>query len=160
MSSNALRGVLAEYIVATALGAAASTRIEWDSVDIRTPEQRSVEVKSTAYLQSWAQTRPSAPSFDIAPKGAWDPETNKTSTQKRRHADVYVFCLLHHQNKQTLAPLDVDQWTFYVLPTRILDERIPHQKTITPSRLQRLDPLQADFAGLATAVAACAEDAR
>ncbi|QWQ42619.1 hypothetical protein KME66_17615 [Streptomyces sp. YPW6] len=160
VSNNALRGVLAEYIVAMALGAAAGTRIGWDAVDIRTSEQWSVEVKSTAYLQSWTQARPSAPSFDIEPKGSWDPETNTTSTEKRRHADVYVFCLLHHQNKLTLDPLDLGQWTFFVLPTRVLNDRHPHQKTITPSSLQRLDPLQVDFAGLAKAVALCAEDTR
>ncbi|MFF0568266.1 hypothetical protein ACFYT7_11485 [Streptomyces sp. NPDC004041] len=160
VSNNALRGVLAEYIVAMALGAAAGTRIGWDAVDIRTSEQWSVEVKSTAYLQSWTQARPSAASFDIEPKGSWDPETNTTSTEKRRHADVYVFCLLHHQNKLTLDPLDLGQWTFFVLPTRVLNDRHPHQKTITPSSLQRLDPLQVDFAGLAKAVALCAEDTR
>ncbi|MFH8292587.1 hypothetical protein [Streptomyces sp. NPDC018059] len=160
VTNNALRGVLAEYIVATALGAATGTRIGWDSVDIRTPEQWSVEVKSTAYLQSWTQARPSAPSFDIGPKGSWDPKTNKTSAERRRHADVYVFCLLHHQDKQTLDPLDLDQWTFYVLPARVLDEQCPHQQTIRPSSLQRLNPLQVDFAGLAKAVAMCAEGTR
>lgn len=57
LANNTMRGVLAEYLVATALDAAAGTRTEWDTVDIRTPDKWRVEVKSAAYLQSWAQPR-------------------------------------------------------------------------------------------------------
>lgn len=77
-----------------------------------------------------------------------------------RRSDVYVFCLLHHQDKQTLDPLDLDQWTFYVLPTRVLDERCPVQKTIRLSSLKRLSPLKTDFSGLPKAVATCVEGRR
>lgn len=77
-----------------------------------------------------------------------------------RRSDVYVFCLLHHQDKQTLDPLYLDQWTFYVLPTQVLDERCQIQKTITLSSLERLSPLKTDFTGLPKAVSACVEDTR
>lgn len=56
LANNTMRGLLAEYLVATALGAAAGTRTEWDTVDIRTSDGWRVEVKSTAYLQSWGAT--------------------------------------------------------------------------------------------------------
>ncbi|GAA1154144.1 hypothetical protein GCM10009654_07100 [Streptomyces hebeiensis] len=158
--NNTMRGVLAEYLVATALGAATSTRTEWDTVDIRTPEEWRVEVKSAAYLQSWAQLQLSEIAFSIAPASGWDARTGLTSADVLRRSDVYVFCLLHHQDKQTLDPLDLDQWTFYVLPTRLLDERCPRQKTIGLSSLKLLDPLKTDFAGLQKAVAMCAEGAR
>ncbi|EMF52975.1 MULTISPECIES: hypothetical protein [Streptomyces] len=157
LANNTMRGVLAEYLVATALGAAAGTRTEWDTVDIRTPEGWRVEVKSTAYLQSWAQSGASKVQFGIAPAAGWDAETGTTSAEVLRRSDVYVFCLLHHQDKQTLDPLDLGQWTFYVLPTRVLDERCPGQKSIRPSSLKRLNPLETDFTGLQKAVAACAE---
>ncbi|GEC07160.1 hypothetical protein SSP24_48150 [Streptomyces spinoverrucosus] len=160
LANNTMRGVLAEYLVATALGATAGTRTEWDTVDIRTPEKWRVEVKSSAYLQSWAQSQPSEISFSIAPASGWDAQTGTTSADVLRRSDVYVFCLLHHQDKQTLDPLDLDQWTFYVLPTRLLDERCPNQKTIRLSRLERLNPLKTDFTGLQKAVATCAEGAR
>ncbi|MFI1307624.1 hypothetical protein [Streptomyces sioyaensis] len=158
LANNTMRGVLAEYLVATALGAATGTRSEWDTVDIRTPDDLRVEVKSAAYLQSWAQPQLSKISFSIAPASGWDAQTGKTSTDVLRRSDVYVFCLLHHQGKQTLDPLDLDQWTFYVLPTRVLDERCPSQKTIRLSPLQRLSPLETDFTGLQKAVTTCAEE--
>ncbi|MEW1776452.1 hypothetical protein [Streptomyces sp. NPDC086777] len=161
LANNTMRGVLAEYLVATALGAAIGTRTEWDTVDIRTPEKWRVEVKSAAYLQSWAQPRPSKIEFSIAPASGWDAQTGVTSAEVMRRSDVYVFCLLHHQDKQTLDPLDLDQWTFYVLPTRVLDERCPTQRSIRLSSLiERLSPLKTDFAGLPKAVSACAEGMR
>ncbi|RPK61828.1 hypothetical protein EES43_14965 [Streptomyces sp. ADI96-02] len=72
---STMRGVLAEYIVDTALGSVDSTRVEWDTVDVRTPEGCRVEVKSAAYLQSWAQKALSKISFSIAPATGWDAST-------------------------------------------------------------------------------------
>lgn len=158
LANNTMRGILAEYVVSTALGAGTDTRIEWDTVDIRTPEGWHVEVKSAAYLQSWAQGQLSEITFSIAPASGWDTLTGTTSAEVRRRSDVYAFCLLHHQDKQSLDPLDLDQWTFYALPTRVLDERCPTQKSIRLSSLKRLDPLETDFAGLRQAIAVCAED--
>ncbi|WP_431043071.1 hypothetical protein ACQUSR_15045 [Streptomyces sp. P1-3] len=160
LANNTMRGVLAEYLVATALDTAAGTRTEWDTVDIRTSEEWHVEVKSAAYLQSWAQSQLSEISFSIAPAAGWDTQTGTTSAEVLRRSDVYVFCLLHHQDKQTLDPLDLDQWTFYVLPTRVLDERCASQKTVRLSSLERLSPLKTDFTGLQKAVATCAEGSR
>ncbi|MFE4337328.1 hypothetical protein ACFRQM_51035 [Streptomyces sp. NPDC056831] len=157
LAGNTMRGVLAEYLVATALGAATGTRTAWDTVDIRTPEKWRIEVKSAAYLQSWAQPKPSRVSFGIAPASGWDAHTGTSSAEVLRRSDVYVFCLLHHQDKQTLNLLDLDQWTFYVLSTQVLDEHCPTQKSLSLSSLERLGPLRTDFAGLPKAVATCAE---
>ena len=156
-AGNTVRGVLAEYLVATALGAEVEARREWDAVDIRTPQGWTVEVKLSAYLQSWAQDKPSKVDFGIAPSAAWDARTNTRSDDVRRHADVYVFCLLHHRDKRTLDPLDLAQWTFYVLPTRALNERHPAQKKIGLFSLHRLSPARTDYAGLAEAAATAAE---
>ena len=55
--SNATRGVLAEYIVARALGIPVDTKVrnEWSAYDLKTPDGVTVQVKSAAYIQSWAQ---------------------------------------------------------------------------------------------------------
>ncbi|MGV9313956.1 hypothetical protein ACWDR0_17465 [Streptomyces sp. NPDC003691] len=155
LAGNTMRGVLAEYIVGTALGSVGGTRVEWDTVDIRTPEGCRVEVKSAAYLQSWEQKALSKISFSIAPATGWDASTGTMSSEVLRRSDVYVFCLLHHQDKRTLDPLDLTQWTFYVLPTQVLDERCPSQKTISLAGLQRLETVRTGFSGLAEAVAGC-----
>jgi hypothetical protein len=145
VAGNALRGVLAEYLVACALGVESGTRTEWDAYDIRTRQGVKVEVKSAAYLQSWRQTKLSTITFGIQPAFGWDAKTGESGTERKRNADVYVFALLKHQDKATLNPLDIDQWDFYVLPAAILDERVPTQKRISLGILLSLPHTKAEF---------------
>ena len=74
--NNALRGVLAEYIVALDLDCEKGIRKEWDAYDLLTPGGVKVEVKSASYLQSWEQEKHSVISFGIRPTYGWDAETN------------------------------------------------------------------------------------
>ncbi|HEU0302863.1 MAG TPA: hypothetical protein VFR37_25600 [Longimicrobium sp.] len=149
---NVLRSRLAEYLVARALGLAAGCRVEWDACDLRGPDGLTIEVKSAAYVQSWAQTRASRIVFGIQPAYGWDAATNTSLDERCRSAGVYVFCLLHHADAATLDPLDLDQWTFYVLSTAVLDQKLPQQKTITLSALRTLEPIECGYDGLAGAV--------
>ncbi len=148
---NAMRGILAEYLVACDLGLTEVMRVEWDAYDLVTKQGIKVEVKSAAYLQSWHQKQLSAIGFDIRPTTGWDAGTNTTSITRRRQADVYVFALLKHQDKATLDPLNVEQWDFFILPASVLDSKMPSQKRISLTTLQRLGPRKARF-GEITAV--------
>ena len=121
--SNAQRGILAEYIVGCDLGVTGDVRSEWDAFDLTMADTK-VEVKSAAYLQSWHQNRLSDIGFSIAPSKAWNADSNSFEETSRRQADVYVFCLLSHQDKKTVDPLDLDQWRFFVLPTSHLDQEL------------------------------------
>ncbi len=70
--NNTTRGLLADFLVARALGLQEhEIRREWDAYDLVTPEGMRVEVKSAAYVQSWAQTRPSATSLRVRKTRAW-----------------------------------------------------------------------------------------
>ena len=40
----------------------------------------------------------------------------------QRYSDVYVLYLLHPEIKQTVDPLNLEQWEFYVFPTKYLNE--------------------------------------
>ena len=62
---------------------------------------------------------------------------------------MYVFCLLHYQDKMTVDPLDMDQWTFFLLPTSVLDEKFPVQKSIGLASLLKMNPLHVTYNGLA-----------
>lgn len=147
-----MRGLVAEFLVARALETVSSARVEWDAVDVVTPDGIKVEVKSSAWLQSWHQDRLSAIGFGIAPTAAWEPKTNRFETERKRQADVYVFCLLDHKDKQTVDPLDVDQWRFSVLPTRELDRRCRVQKRISLATLLHMEPTEATWVELAQTV--------
>jgi hypothetical protein len=150
--SNALRGMLAEYIVACDLGLDAGTRKEWDAYDLRTPDGIKIEVKSAAYLQSWKQNQLSKIYFDIRPTYGWDATTNTFSTERKRQADIYIFSILKHTLKSTLDPLNLDQWDFYVLPGTVLDQKMPDQKTITLAMLLRFNPVKAEFGKIKEAI--------
>ena len=110
--SNAQRGILAEFLVGSALQMTDRVRREWDAYDVRTPSGLTVEVKNSAYIQSWSQTDYSPIQFDIAPKKSWDAKENKTDAVSRRSADVYVFSLLAHRDQNSIDPLNVNQWKF------------------------------------------------
>ena len=150
--SNTMRGVLAEFIVACDLGVADKVRTEWDSYDLRTPSGSTVEVKSAAYCQSWSQKRYSDIRFSIAPTRRWNAETNQLSGERKRQADAYVFALLHHKDKMTIDPLNLDQWTFYVLATAQLNRLYPERKALTLNVLLEANPVKTDFGGIGKSI--------
>jgi len=150
--SNATRGVLAEYLVASALGLNHGVRNEWDAYDLTTEVGVKIEVKSAAYVQSWYQRKLSDIAFTIKPTFGWDSETNRQAKEKKRQADVYVFCLLHHKDQDTINPMDLSQWTFYVISKERLEQACPERKSITLSKLKKLGPRTCDFDGLKRAI--------
>ena len=113
LRTNNIRGYLAEYLVARAVGAE-SLRVEWDPWDVTAPDGTKIEVKSSGFLQAWAQSRLSSPKFQVRPAYAYDPEVNSRSQVQDFNADVYVFCLHTAKTHEEYNPLAVSQWSFYV----------------------------------------------
>ncbi len=136
---NTNRGVLAEFIVAEALGVTEQARIEWDAVDVRYGD-RSIEVKSAAYCQSWEQSSPSPIRFDIAEKMSWHADSNTSDEQSNRSADCYVFCLYAEEDRASARRnvLDTNCWRFYVVPTSKLDLSFGTQKGVALSRIEEI----------------------
>jgi hypothetical protein len=152
LANNVLRGVLAEYIVAKALGIETDVRRSWEPYDLITPSGIKIEVKSAAYLQSWYHKKYSTISFGIKPTRAYDADTNKFADEIKRQAQVYVFCLLKHKDKNTLNPLDLDQWDFYILAASILNEKYSAQNSIGLAGLLKLNPCKASYDQIARCV--------
>lgn len=146
--SNTTRGLLAEFIVARALGATEEVRETWDPYDVRTPDGIAVEVKSSAYVQSWHQSKKSIIKFDIPPTKAWDNDNGTYASESKRQAAVYVFAVLKEDDQARLDPLDLDQWAFYVIATRTLGHARPGQKSIVLNSLKRAGAVRCDHAGL------------
>lgn len=118
--NNTMRGALAEFIVASALSLnTEESREDWNEFDLLYGKTK-IEVKASGYIQSWNEPgKLSAPSFDIAPKYAWN---NAAITERTRKADVYVFCLHNHKDNKTANPTRLEQWSFYVLATYKIDK--------------------------------------
>lgn len=131
---NNVRGYLAEWLVAKAVGAT-TPRVEWDAYDVLSPDDIRIEVKASAYVQAWNQTAPSSISFTGLYTKTWTPETGYSETAGY-NADVYVFCVQTAKSTDEYDALDVGQWEFYVAPAIQLVEL--GQKSMGLRTVQRI----------------------
>ena len=151
---NTQRGVMAEFLVYSSIRSTPDSQMRenWLPFDVTSPSGRRIEVKSAAYIQAWtpenifAQVR-----FDIGKKLAWDNATASYASEAKRNCDLYVFCLFTAMTKD-VSLLNLDYWDFYVLPTSVLNEKLPNQKSIAFSALQKLNPVKTDYAGLGAVI--------
>ena len=138
--SNATRGKFAEFIIASAmeLDLTGELRSDWGEYDLMAWELGGIkiEVKSSSYLQSWEQRYYSNINFSIKKHG-------KTSISKEKNifyrpSDVYVFCLLKHKDKKTVNPLNMNQWSFYVLSTKTINTVFKEKSSISLNSLEKI----------------------
>lgn len=136
--NNTDRGAFAEFIVAKSIGADEKVRTDWREFDMITESGKiKIEVKSASYIQAWEQSIFSTIRFSIKKTRHWHSGTN-TYSESKRHADVYVFCLLKHKDQKTLDPLRMEQWQFYVVKTAILNEKYENKTSISLNDLEKL----------------------
>ncbi len=154
--NNTTRGTMMEVVVAEAMGCRKEgLQRDWHAYDIKTADGTKIEVKTSAYIQTWKQNKYSSPSFGISPTKGWDADTNTYCDKEKRHADVYVFCLLHHKDKASIDPLNLDQWTFFIVPTKALNEERGDKKTISPHQLRKMNALEVGYGGIKAGIAEC-----
>lgn len=134
---NANRGMLAQFLVAKVLQDPRPRDDGWGDFDVLSAEGIKVEVKSSGYLQSWRQSRPSNIVFSGLKGRSWTPETGRSPHPEFR-ADVYVFAVHTCQTPDTYDPLDIRSWEFFVLPVRKVREL--GQNSIQLSRLGTIAP--------------------
>lgn len=150
---NTMRGVMAEFLVYSSFGFTpprTQMRTNWLPYDVTSPTGRRIEVKSAAYIQSWTPDDVySKIGFDIAKKNAWDGTTY--ASEAKRNCDLYVFCVFTALTRD-ISVLNLDYWDFYVLPTSVLDEKVPDQKHIALSSLLKLEPVKTDFTKLGSVI--------
>ncbi|MGB8226506.1 MAG: hypothetical protein WCE45_06560 [Sedimentisphaerales bacterium] len=146
VTTNTTRGILAEFIVAMALRQHKGIRMPWNAFDLLSKEGIKIEVKSAAYIQSWHQQNFSKIAFSIRPARAWSSETNQLADEQKRQAEIYVFALLKYLDKLTINPLDLNQWTFFVISTKRLEKTFPKAKSISLKKLQnKLQPTECSY---------------
>ena len=137
--NNTDRAVFAEFVVGRALGVTDAPRVEWDAVDLRYGD-KAIEVKSSAYIQSWHQEQDplSQISFDLKERLSWDAASNTYQVEPSRAADCYVFCVYVEKDRSKANILDVNKWEFYVVSTEQINRQLGSQKTAVLSTVERL----------------------
>ncbi len=142
---------LAEFIVATALGAhAVGPRDERSALELVTEDGVEVRVRSGSFLKSFHQK-------DFS-KVAFIPQVRSSHSRagSARPAScrvlVHVFALLDHVERGTVDPLDLDQWRFFVPPTSKLEALLTEQHAITVPTLDQLSRGSVSYQDLRAAV--------
>lgn len=161
LRQNSVRGHLAEYIVAKALGIQLKVRSAWDDHDLALtslliPRSSGVrtaarlQVKSSGYIQAWPQRQPSVLNFGGLRRRPfpWSAEQGgfRLGKVKALKADVFVFAIQTTKTHEDYDPLDVDQWEFRVLPAHDVD----YDSLGYPALCQKAEAVT--FEGLAVAV--------
>lgn len=141
-----IQGAIAEFIVAKALGLDTASNIEyWTLWDIDYRGMR-IEIKETSYYHPWNKDGKvsSSRSFGItkansryAESATGKLEEGKENVYERQN-DIYVFCLNIGNTKEESNPLNLNNWEFYVIPTKIINEKCGNNKSISLNRVKKL----------------------
>lgn len=151
LRTNNVRGYLAEFLVARAVGSS-DRRVEWDPWDVTAPDGTRIEVKSSGFLQAWAQKKLSTPTFRVSAAFGWDAATGTWSAEQDFNADVYVFCLHTAKTHDEYDPLAAAQWTFYVAGRAAIEARVGASMGL--STLAKVAGAAVPYSGLREAIAA------
>jgi hypothetical protein len=136
---DTLKGLYSEWMVGQLLGLPMphGGRPGYGNFDLLSPGGLRIEVKSSAYWQSW-KLRNEDGSLKTAPEiERWRPPPGKPITfggLRARDAvdrsnqtagyksDLYVFCFQSESDPERWDALDLDQWEFYALARSALEE--------------------------------------
>lgn len=111
---NIVRGVLAEFLVAKAVDAADTPKEGWANFDVEAADGTRIEVKASAYWQSWPQRGGSKIVFTGLTGRNWQAD-GTYSVEREVKADVFAFAVQACEDPERYDPLNVEQWEFYVL---------------------------------------------
>ncbi len=150
LRTNIVRGVLAEYLVARAVGDPSPLREAWDNWDVTTTTGIKVEVKSSAYLQSWNQRKLSSIVFSGLTGREWSAQTNELAADRTLRAHVYVFAVHTCRDPDQYDPLKIEDWEFRVMSAAQLAEH--GYRSLTLAFLDRHAPTVYRLDELAPAV--------
>ena len=150
LRENTTRGMLAEFLVAKAVGDQRPLRIGWDNFDVVAADGTTIEVKCSAFLQSWAQKRHSELVFGRLTAREFDAARNEYSVDARVRADVFVFAVQTQRDPAAYDVLDISRWQFWVASAHTVREQAVKTVGIGWVRQHASGPLP--YRGLADAI--------
>lgn len=130
-------GYVAEFLVAKALAKDEPENCNgWTLFDTMYKGKR-IEVKSTSYWQSWKKSHTISEQrvFSIRKTHV---EYQNSKADLARQNDIYIFCIDIGRTQESANPLNLENWQFYVIPTKVIDEKCGDQKTISLNRVREL----------------------
>jgi len=143
LNLNIIRGVLAEFLIEKALNNSTGVRNPWDDHDVLYRNIK-IEVKCSAYIQSWEQSRPSK--IQWSGLYAHSVYHNKRGLEKILKSDIYIFCYNNNKDIENFNILDLSQWIFYIVKRNEVEELVTKSGVITLKKLENtvIEPLVFD----------------
>lgn len=157
LSDDDLKGIFAEWLVIRLLGHESIRRVSWANSDIILGDGLRVEIKATAFWQSWKVI---AEDGTVKPKTEWSRISNerdikfsglrardsvvvnKSNEAPRYKSDIYVFCFEHERDYDRWNALDLSQWEFYIVTCKNLS--VLNASSISLRKLRELqEPISA-----------------
>ena len=126
--------MVGQYIVAWVLGVDHIPDDAWGSYDLLSQDGKKIEVKTTSYLQAWEQKNEPKPKFRIKKTHFYSKDTGY-SKEKDFQADIYVLCYFFEEDKEKADILNLNQWKFWVLPKKIIEEIFSKTESILASKI-------------------------
>lgn len=142
---NTTRGILGEFIVGIALGLDMSkVKYNWGVCDLIQPDGTKIEVKTSAYLQTWNESKLSNIGFSRL----------KTRNQngldlrdkKDYNSDYYIFCIQTAKSHQEYNQFNLDKWQFKIVEKASLAKK--NTDSISLNSLQKIAPDTFSFGSL------------
>ena len=144
LNSNVMRGVLAEFIVESALknNMEIETRSPWGNYDVFYLGKK-IEVKCSAYIQDWDQNKLTTIRWSgLKAKDLYYSEAvaKKSILNKNRDykADIYILAFVHHAETNTLDVMDMNQWSFFILSKKEIWDITNDGNSISLAKLIKL----------------------
>jgi hypothetical protein len=151
---NITRGIVAEYLVSCAVGIESKPRDPWNYCDVITNHGTAIEIKATGFVQAWHyEQKPKriVPAVVLKPTKRYDPENPTIAKDKTLNADKYVICYHKEEDMARADPMDVDQWSFWILDRKDIDVLLKTRKSITIASLRK-NHQELDYSGLKDAL--------
>lgn len=123
------RSSLGLFIIAHALELTKIPRINWGNVDLRY-KRKKISVDICSRIQDWKQSKSNRILFNISRKKGIHAKNDRSLTFKNREADLYVFGLHKEKDLKNADFLNLEQWDFYVVLTKVLDENFPKKNKL------------------------------
>lgn len=131
--SSKIRDDISKFIVAKALNITDRKFEYFDGHDLTSKEGIPIDVRSASYITSLGEKAPKEIEFKIY----------KNGDIKKLQGFIYIFCLLSHESKEDLDPLNINQWEFYITTRSNLekilegsDEKITLKKLILNNAIE------------------------
>lgn len=152
-----VKGFFAEWLVHKLLNVESARRVSWANSDLVTPDGVTLEIKATAYWQSWkvldefgkprterkyGMTSDSAIRFGgLRARDASTVADMRTLRTLKSH--LYVLAFQHEKDIPRWNAMDLSQWEFYVLAADQLS-RLSSGRTVSLTKLRSVQqPLTA-----------------